>query len=51
MNTRVFFADKRRRKNALYHLIVNPDAGKHKTLRAARAVADFFDERNTLFTK
>ena len=45
MNTRVFFADKRRRKNALYHLIVNPDAGKHKTLRAARAVADFFDER------
>ena len=29
----------------MYHLIVNPDAGKHKTLRAARSVADYFDER------
>ena len=45
MNTRVFFADKRRRKNALYHINVNHDAGKHKTLRDARAVADIFDER------
>lgn len=32
-------------KIILYHLIVNPDAGKHKTLRAARSVADYFDER------
>lgn len=29
----------------MFHLIVNPDAGKHKTVRAARAVADYFNER------
>ena len=29
----------------MFHLIVNPDAGKHKTLRAARTVADYFNEK------
>lgn len=29
----------------MYHIIVNPDAGKHHTLRVARALADCFDAR------
>ncbi|MDD6996066.1 MAG: YegS/Rv2252/BmrU family lipid kinase [Candidatus Borkfalkiaceae bacterium] len=29
----------------MFHLIVNPDAGKHNTLRAARTVADYFNEK------
>ena len=29
----------------MFHLIVNPDAGKHKTLRAARTVADYFNRK------
>lgn len=33
----------------MYHIIVNPDAGKRKTLHAARAVAEYFDEREEEF--
>lgn len=40
-----FFRGQKRKEKTLYHLIVNPDAGKHKTLRAARTVADYFDEK------